>query len=306
MHILLTGGTGQVGRFIAARLRRDGHQLTFLSRTPPQLEPELDLEPGGHLEAGPDGHVVWDLAAGQVDLPPADVLIHCALSHVPGKYRGGEGDDPHGFIHLNVEGTQALFDSARTSGINHCVFLSSRAVYTEADNWAVLTEASGTEPRSLYGQVKRAGEDALHLLCEGPFRGTVLRATGVYGCPPGGSGHKWDALFADFAAGKTILPRLGTEVHGEDLAAAVAVAVGKRPEQASPFEIYNVSDQLVDRQDLLKLYQDVHAVSGRLPQRAPGPVGVMDVAKLVRLGWAPGGKAKLQDFLRSLPAPVAD
>jgi len=30
----------------------------------------------------------------------------------------------------------------------------------------------------------------------------------------------------------------------------------------------------------------------------------MDVAKLVKLGWAPGGKAKLEAFVRELPAPA--
>lgn len=290
MHILITGATGQLGRFIAARLRQDGHQITCLGRTP--------------SDVSADGFLKWDLEDRDFDLPQADGLIHCALSHVPGKYRGGEGDDPHGFITRNVEGTQALFEAAKAAGVGHCVFLSSRAVYAGAASWGVLTETAEVEPDSFYGQTKYAGELALQVLCDGSFKGTVLRVTGVYGCPPGLESHKWDQLLADFAKGAAVAPRVGTEVHGEDLAAAVVVALEKRAAAGEPFDVFNVSDILLDREELLKLYAGTFAITAALPPRAPGPVGVMDVAKLVKLGWAPGGKAKLEAFIQSLPEPI--
>ena len=40
MHILLTGGTGLIGRALSQRLLHDGHQLTVLSRRPEQV-PDL-------------------------------------------------------------------------------------------------------------------------------------------------------------------------------------------------------------------------------------------------------------------------
>lgn len=289
MHILITGASGQLGRFITARLRQDGHKITCLGRTA--------------SDVSGDEFIKWDLEDRDFVLPQADVLIHCALSHVPGKYRGGEGEDPHGFIARNVEGTQALFDAAKAAGVGHCLFLSSRAVYAGEADWGVLTEASEVEPNTFYGQSKYAGELSLQVLCEDSFKGTVLRATGVYGCPPGLSSHKWQELFAEFASGEPIGPRLGTEVHGEDLAEAVALILAKREETEAPFDIYNVSDILLDRGELLKLYSDAHELNAVVPPRAPGPVGVMDVAKLVKLGWSPGGKAKLEEFIRSLPSP---
>ncbi len=290
MHILITGASGQLGRFITPRLRLDGHKITCLGRTPSDV-------PG-------DGYVRWDLEDRDFVLPQADVLIHCALAHVPGKYRGGEGDDPHGFITRNVEGSQALFEAAKAAGIGNCLFLSSRAVYAGASDWGVLTETSDVEPDSFYGQVKYAGELALQVLCDSSFKGTVLRATGVYGCPPGLETHKWEQLFADFAGGEAVVPRMGTEVHGDDLAEAVSVLLDARLKSEDAFDVFNVSDQLLDRKEILELYAEAFGVEALFPPRAPGPVGVMDVAKLVKLGWAPGGKSKLENFIRSLPKPV--
>ncbi len=283
MHILMTGATGQLGRFIAHGLLKEGHELTFLGSTRPDNSSISFVE--------------WDLANSDMVLPSADALIHCALSHEPGKYRGGEGDDPQKFWTLNAEGTERLFNAAKAAGIKHCVFLSSRAVYTDNNRWEVLTEETETKPESLYGVVKLAGEIALENLCDEAFAGTVLRATGVYGVPPGAARHKWSDLFAAFENGEDIPPRIGTEVHGEDLAAAVSLVLKRVHSQTADLEFYNVSDLLLDRHDLLKLHASVSGVSQQLPARAEGPVGVMEAGKLKVLGWNPGGKARLNAFL---------
>ncbi|CTQ54943.1 UDP-glucose 4-epimerase [Roseibium album] len=288
MHVLITGGSGLVGRFIADRISNDGHYLTSLGRQPLDW---LDAE-----------FVPWDLSEKSFELPAADVLVHCAFSHVPGKYRGGEGDDPTGFVMRNAEGTVRLLEAAKTAGIAHCVFLSSRAVYSDTGNWVVLTETAETEPDTLYGKVKLVCEQALESLCDDLFKGTALRATGVYGVAPGRTDHKWSALFAQFARGELISPRLGTEVHGKDLADGVALVLDKRQATtAAPFEVYNVSDLLLDRQDLIKLFAAEKGLSGtNVPMRAEGPLGVMEPGKLKALGWSPGGNDRLRKFLEML------
>jgi len=286
MHVLLTGASGQVGRFIGTALKERGHKLTVLSRGTPDLP---------H-----DGQVEWDLAHERVELPIADALVHCAFAHVPGKYRGGEGNDPAGFARLNVGGTQALFEAAKASNIKHAVFLSSRAVYRDCAKWTVLTEKSAVEPDSLYGEIKLAGEAMLERLCDTNFRGTVLRSTGVYGLPPGMDRHKWSDLFNRFTLGEVIEPRVSTEVYGGDLADAVDLVLEKRVSQDPYFDVFNVSDILLDRHDLLKFYAYAAAVPRPLPARADGPVGVMETGKLKVLGWSPGGKAFLEAFVQSV------
>ncbi|GGB58385.1 UDP-glucose 4-epimerase [Roseibium aquae] len=286
MHVLLTGASGQVGRFIGAALKERGNTLTVLGRQAPNIPHDAAID--------------WDLARDRVDLPHADALVHCALSHVPGKYRGGEGADPEAFVRLNVGGTRTLFEAAKASGIPHTVFLSSRAVYRDTAKWAVLTEHAPAVPDTLYGEVKRAGETMLESLCDDRFRGTVLRATGVYGLPPGLDRHKWSQLFERFARGETIEPRVSTEVYGGDLADAVDLVLEKRPATGPAFDVFNLSDLLLDRQDLLKIYAYAAAIPLPLPSRGAGPVGVMEPGKLNALGWAPGGKAFLEAFVQSV------
>lgn len=284
MHVLLTGASGNVGRFILARLTAEGHTVTVLGRAPV----------GGVRAA----FHRFDLADPEPVLPGADALVHCALLHEPGRFRGGEGDDPETFRTVNVDGSHRLFAAARRAGCHCPVFLSSRAVYGDHRRGDRLRESDRPQPDSLYGQVKLDGEQALQSLGSDGFRGRVLRATGVYGLPPGRSEHKWTSLFQAFGRGEAISPRLATELHGDDLAAAVSLLL--TDPGPSAFDVFNASDLLLDRHDLLRLYSEVSGFAGLLPDRAEGVPGVMVTDKLKGLGWAPGGEARLRAFLRSL------
>lgn len=259
MRVMVTGGGGLVGRFIVAEGRARGHDV---------------IVPAG-----------WRLG---VDLPleGVDLLVHAAFAHVPGRYRGGEGDDPAGFVRANVDGTEALFRRAQRDGVGRVVFLSSRAVYDGLEA-RVLAEEMAVAPTSLYGQVKLMGEKALAAHCPG---GVSLRATGVYGP---GAGHKWEALFADYLAGRRVEPRRATEVEGADLAAAVFL----------PLEgVVNLSDILLDRQDLLAEVAALTGCGHRLPERSAEPVAVMETWRARGAGWRPGGIARLRAVL---PAMIA-
>nr|WP_280517725.1 NAD(P)-dependent oxidoreductase [Falsirhodobacter halotolerans] len=260
----MTGGTGLVGRFLAQGLHKGGHDVTILSRTPPDL-------PGVRHR---------HYALGDTPDIAADVLVHAAFHHEPGRYRGGEGTDPDGFRRANVDGSLRLF---RHFG-GRTIFLSSRAVYGDYPAGTVMSEDLPLRPDTLYGQVKAEVE----------AEATVsLRATGVYGP---GAGHKWEGLFADHLAGRPVVPRAATEVHGADLASAV-LALLIRGQGA-----FNVSDLLLDRRDLLAEVSVITGCVHEPPARADaGRVNVMDCAKLKALGWAPGGWGRL---ISSLPAMV--
>ena len=285
MHVLLTGASGTVGRFVLARLLDEGCRVTVLGRKPVA---------GFKVAFRP-----FDLADPEPRLPEADALVHCALMHEPGRFRGGEGDNPERFRALNVGGTRALLMAAKDAGCRQAVFLSSRAVYGDHRGGAVLSEKDRPEPDTLYGEVKLAGEEALEEICGPRFRGAALRATGIYGVPPGLADHKWSGLFRDFQAGLPIAPRTGTEVHGDDLAAAVSLVLNTPREER--FQVYNVSDFPIDRRDLLSLYAFERLPDPALPETAETVPGEMTTDRLRALGWLPGGREKLKAFLRSLP-----
>lgn len=265
MRLALTGASGLVGGFVLRAAQAAGHSVT-----------RLDRGTGYRLGDAPDlsGH---------------DALVHCAFAHAPGRYRGGEGDDPGAFVRRNRDGSIRLFDRAVQDGVGRIVFLSSRAVHDGHPPGTVLTDDRPARPANLYGQVKADTE--AHLACL-PVAGTAIRATGVYGMP-----GKWDALFDDYRSGRPVAPRVATEVHGEDLAAAVLLLLD-RPD--APARV-NCSDLVLDRRDLLA---EVRALTGcrhPLPDRAdPAPLRIPRCDGLRALGWRPGGPERLRAALPAL------
>lgn len=288
--VLISGATGLVGRFITESFLRAGDDVVVMGRTwPPQ-----------GLFSEPVEWVAGDLVSDR-DFAPAfddvDVFIHCAFSHVSGRYRGGEGDDPDGFWKANVDGTLHLITEAKRSGVNRAIFLSSRAVYGPHDAGSMLDETTLCRPDTLYGEAKLAVERGLSAMADAAFPPVILRPTGVYG--PGGSGrrHKWSNLFAEFSAGKPIKPRIGTEVHGDDLGDAVRLLATLPTRDLAQFgaaPCFNASDVLLDRRDLLTAYSDRTGIAGVLPASADASVfNVMDCSRLKSLGWEPRGALDL-------------
>lgn len=289
MKLLLTGATGYVGQFILTEAHAAGDEVMILTRTAPQ---------SGIADHFP--RFPFDLSDPPHELPTADALIHAAFDHQPGKYRGGEGDDPQGFLQRNLDGSKRLFAAAANSGVRRIVFLSSRAVYGDYPPGTLLTEDLPPCPDTLYGKMKWQVEQVLSEMA-GPDLCTVsLRATGVYGRATRQSAHKWKDLFSDFESCLALAPRRATEVHGADLAQAVRLCLTTDPERISG-KSFNVSDLVLDRAELLKLYAEATGIAAPLPRPAEGlGSNVMDCAALQALGWQPRGKPGLEAFLADL------
>ncbi|MDL2080256.1 NAD(P)H-binding protein [Streptomyces sp. GXMU-J15] len=90
--ILVTGGTGTLGRLVVERLRADGHEVRVLSRR--NRPYAVDLRKGG---AGLDAAVSG-----------VDTVVHCATSP-----RGGDED-----------AARNLITAARKAGVGHLVYIS--------------------------------------------------------------------------------------------------------------------------------------------------------------------------------------
>jgi UDP-glucose 4-epimerase len=294
MRVLVTGGTGYVGRFIVEAMLREGFEVIVAGRQPPRSD--LFSEPVAFrpLDLDPD----TDQTAL---LKGIDWLVHGAFDHVAGKYRGGEGDDPARFIRLNREGSIALFEAAKAHGVRRALFLSSRAVYGPQGRPTVLTEETPAKPDTLYGHVKLDVERALSDLASEDFVATSLRVTGVYGAHRAGADHKWQRLFADFVAGRSIAPRIATEVHGDDVAQAALLLLRHESAGSVAGRSFNVSNIFLDQHDLLAR---VAALLDRAieppPPGDPASVDVMDCTAIQGLGWRPGGFEKLDAVLPDL------
>lgn len=276
MSLALTGATGRVGHFVLDAARAQGQVPRVLGR---------------RAVAGL-AHTPWALGA----VPPlegVETLVHCAFAHVPGRYRGGEGDDEAGFLRANLEGSVVLFEAARAAGVARVIFLSSRAVFDGYPPGTALDERLPPRPANAYGRAKAEAEAALAALSGPGFCGISLRATGVYGPPPPGLPDKWAQLFAEYHAGRPVAPRRGSEVHGADLARAIGLlATGP----ARPGAVH-CADLVVDRHDLLAGAAARTGCPHPLPPRAQTPLSLLRCEKLKALGWAPGGAARLAAYL---------
>lgn len=150
LRVLLTGSSGWLGRFLAPRLRGDGHVVTG-----------LDVAPGG------DTTVVGSVAdRALVERVFADhgieAVIHAGALHKPDIARY----PAQAFVDVNVTGTLNLLQAAVAAGHDRFVFTSttslmiSQAIRSEVAPGAIwLDEESGPlEPRNVYGVTKLAAE----------------------------------------------------------------------------------------------------------------------------------------------------
>src|SRR5690349_9042758 len=114
MKVLVSGGTGLVGRYIVEELLSAGYQVIVGGRHAPRprlFSRPVDFAP---LSLDPDEN---DIGA----FDDAYFFVHAAFSHVEGKYRGGEGEDPRTFRHLNLDGSVKLFEEAKRAGTRRCI-----------------------------------------------------------------------------------------------------------------------------------------------------------------------------------------
>ena len=296
--ILVCGGAGTVGRFVVEGLLARGHEVAVAGRTRPAE---------GYFSV-PVGFRTLSLEPAEIDpelFRGIDHVVHAAFDHVEGKYRGGEGTDPDGFVRRNLQGSIALFETAQTAGVRRLVFLSSRAVYGLKQAGETLTEATEPEPETLYGQVKLDAEKALLAMAGESFEPVVLRVTGVYGPAGPGREHKWSALIRNLLDGLPVAARTATEVHGDDVAGAVALVL-EADLDALGERLFNVSDLVVDRVDIARIVADT--VGRRLPACARSDasgLNVMDTRLLRALGWRPGGEERLRATVAAMVAEAA-
>lgn len=171
--VLLTGGTGFVGRSVLNRLCRDGMQVLVCSRA------ETMSVPRGvrHLfVAGLDSNTGWELA-----LDGVEAVIHSAARvHV----MHDESFDPFAeFRKVNVEGTLNLARQAADSGVRRFIFISSIKVNGEGAPLGV-PYCADTQPLPVdpYGISKMEAEQGLRALAdETGMEVVIIRPVLVYG-----------------------------------------------------------------------------------------------------------------------------
>ena len=154
MRILVTGGTGHLGRALTARLTWDGHQVRILARQPGE-DPSVEWVQGD-LGAG------GDLTAALTDV---DAVIHAATNS-PAAQRGGfrVRDFFRSPTDVDIGGTQALLHAAAEARVQHFVHVS-------------IVGLPQMAPINPYSRVKLAAEE---LVEESSVPWSIVRASGFY------------------------------------------------------------------------------------------------------------------------------
>jgi len=183
--VAVTGATGYVGRFVVKKLLASGMEVRAWRR------PSSDL-------TGLPAKIAWiegGLASedsGEALVEGADMLVHAALEHLPGRYRGGEGDDPARFWRLNVDGSVALLKTARKAGVKRAVVFSSRAVFGTNQTGPIADDAEPS-PDTHYGSAKAELETFVRKFAK-DWPVAALRPTCVYGIVVPVERSKWFSL----------------------------------------------------------------------------------------------------------------
>jgi nucleoside-diphosphate-sugar epimerase len=290
----VTGATGYIGRFIVERLAAEGVEICAWRRSGSNtfgLPPSVDWVDGGLDRPDSFARLLQD----------ADLLVHAALDHSPGRYRGGEGDDLPRFLSTNVGGSLHLLAAARAAGLGRCVVLSSRAVFDGRTAEGPIGDAEPVWPVTNYGAAKAALESFVQVWGGEGWPVAALRPTGVYGVTEPVENSKWFGLVSQALRGEPVPPRAGGEVHGRDVADAVW-----RIATAEPFRVagrmFNCSDIVVSARELVEIVHKLAGVSGPLPDPSPPPRNRMDCPGLAGLGQVFGGRPMLEKTLAALVA----
>ena len=227
MRVLITGGSGFLGRHIAARLLADGQSVRLLGR---------DFgEVAGLLAAGaePLRADLRDRAAVVEACRGADAVVHSGALSAP-------WGPPASFAAVNVGGTQAVVAGCLRHGVGRLVLISSPSVIFSGRDHVAATEAAPYPRRfsSAYARSKAQAEQVVRAATALPS--VILRPKALFGP---GDRSLLPRLVAAARAGR--LPQIGAGhnlvdvTYVENAAHAAALALTAQAATGGTYHITN-------------------------------------------------------------------
>ena len=166
-RVLVTGGSGFIGRRVVRALLDDGADVTVADKRP---------FPGGEVRTV-RGDLCDPSVVAEAVPPGTDVIIHlAAVTRVLQSI-----EDPAATYRVNVAATAALLEQARARGVSAFLFASTNAVTGDVGR-ATIDEQVPLRPLTPYGATKAAAEMLIgaYAACYG-MTGCSLRFSNVYG-----------------------------------------------------------------------------------------------------------------------------
>lgn len=236
MKVLVTGGTGVIGRAAVPELVRQGHTVRLLSRSPADDERQ-----------GPEGVEYWP-----ANITDQDALRGCAegcdlVLHVVGIME--ESPPALTYQTVNVEGTRNIVREAERCRVGRFIYVSS------------LGAEAGTSP---YHRSKRSAEEIVRGFAGGWI---ILRPGNVYG-----PGDDVVSLLLTMVRTLPVVPVIGSgddkfqPIWVDDLAAALSESVRRTDIHGRMLELAGE-----DQTSLNEMLDKLCEITGRSPARVPIP-----------------------------------
>jgi len=239
---LVTGGTGFIGSYVAQDLVEHGHDVVAYDlSTDTRILEKLDVADEVTVRRG-DVSDPTDVVRA-VRETGAERIVHlAALLTTTAR------ENPRSALTVNVEGTNNVFEAARTldDQVERVAWASSAAVYAPPrnyDDW--VTEDDLVYPDTLYGATKEYNEHQARVYAEDHDLSLVaLRPTVAYGPYRETGGSAFLANIVEKPAlGESFSVEYGDQVidwqHVEDIAQAFRLAAAVPDEDLSR-RVYNV------------------------------------------------------------------
>ena len=278
-RVLVTGGSGFIGRHVVSQLTADGAHVRVVDLQP-HPDPAVDLVQGDIA----DPEVLATAFDGG-----CDSIVH--LAAVTSVLKSLE--EPDRTFRTNVAGTHALLEAGRAAGVTSLAFASTNAV-TGPMEQPKITEDAKLRPLTPYGSTKAAGEMLMSAYSASyGLRCACIRLTNVYG--PGMQAK--DSIIARLMR----CIRLGTTfevygdgtqvrdyVHAHDVVAAMRL--GLTSDEWAGSTVIGSGSSL----SVLEVIDAVKRVSGADVEFTHGPAKpgempavIVDPARAHAAGWSP-------------------